>query len=556
MFFEYNKDRSMEIQINKILAQIKGQQFHNDTLLVEKAFSFLLTKTQKQNYDTSFLKNLIKNIQNQTLRPILPDFISVLILYPLIEKNPELLENIKTEFGDNISKTAKAFQLAHQYLHNKQIQNRNLFEHTLNTTLLLAESNIGHESIIASLLKHLPELTPFSYDLISKEFDDSIVEIIKKTNSLKKLISFSRQQNTQKQMQTFLAMAKDYRVVLIKICSIIDLLKNHNEINEKHHKRIALEAINIYAPIADVFGSWSLKWKLEDYAFKILNPNEFQKIENKFQVAEKKNREKYIEKTKQILIAEAKKYNIDCVIDGRFKHFYSIYSKMKKKKKSFNEVYDVFALRVIVNSVDDCYRLLGIIHQLWKPKPRRIKDYIARPKPNQYQSLHTTVYGLNNRMTEFQIRTKEMNEQAKFGIASHWNYKNNFEQKPNWIKSLFTEKKQHLNQADFYDQINSKLVQDRIFIYTPKGDILSLPKNSTPIDFAYQIHTSIGDQCAKAIVNNQEVPLDYKLQNGDAIQIITDPKQHKPKKEWLNSVSTSLAKKQITSSYENNEEND
>jgi len=323
-------------------------------------------------------------------------------------------------------------------------------------------------------------------------------------------------------------------------CMKYELFKSPEEM-----KNLALESMEILSPIADLLGMWRLRWQMEDYAFRILEPENHNQISIRFNVDERKNRDKYIQKTKTILEKSALKSGISCEINGRFKHFYSIHKKMQTKKKSFNEICDVFALRIIVDSIDECYRVLGIIHNLWEPKQRRFKDYIASPKNNNYQSLHTTVFGLNNRLTEFQIRTKEMNETAQYGIAAHWYYKNPARKVPDWIQELLTKQKESTEDQDFLTKFNSELLANRIYVYTPRGDVISLPENATPIDFAYAIHTEIGHKCTEAIVNDLPVPLNYKLDSNDIIQIITDRTQPGPKTEWLEFIKTPLAKKKI-----------
>jgi GTP pyrophosphokinase len=335
------------------------------------------------------------------------------------------------------------------------------------------------------------------------------------------------------------------------MCSNIDKLERvqEKEFQSDEIKNLAAESLEILAPIADLLGMWRLRWKLEDYSFKILYPNEYNKISRRFNIDEKKNRDKYIQKTIHIVQKAAEEKNINCTISGRFKHYYSIYQKMKFKKKSFNEILDVFALRVIVDSVDDCYRMLGIIHRLWAPKHRRIKDYIGAPKNNNYRTLHTTVFGVNGKLTEFQIRTKEMDQEAKFGIAAHYSYKNKVSKNPDWIKELLLKQQQYTDE-EFLNNFSSDLLTKRIFVYSPKGDVISLPEESTPIDFAYQIHTELGNKCSGAIVNDLPVALNHKLVTNDIVEIITDRQQIGPSSDWLNFVKTKTAKKQINDYFE------
>lgn len=537
----------MSAEINKIIKQLRDQVPNSPTEKVEKSFNFL--NHQLENHDKKqrqeILTASIKSALNYSLKPILPEFISAIMLHPLLKIKPEISEPVKKELGIDIFYILKAYNYANQHLSGIKIHERDMFCHTLNTTLLLAESKLNFQTITASLLKHLPEFTSITAEKIKNEFNEEILNLIEETNQLLHLNLHDRQKSPANLRLTVLFSVKDLRAILIKICSLIDLLKNAHEINPHLHQKIALEAMNIYAPIADILGSWRLKWQLEDYSFKILQPNEYAKIAKHFNIDEKKNREKYIEKTKKIVMEQAKKANIVCSIDGRFKHFYSIYNKMQNKKKKFNEIYDVFALRVIVPTIDDCYRMLGIIHSLWKPKPRRVKDYIACPKTNNYRSLHTTVFGLNGRMTEFQIRTKEMDDEAKYGVAAHWYYKNQKVSTPAWIKFLIKKKKENPSKEEFFQKLNQEILNEKIFVYTPKEEVIILPKGSTPLDFAYAIHSEIGNHYVGAQVNGNQVEIDYQLKNEDTVTINTDNKQIMVKEDWLKFIKTDTARRQI-----------
>lgn len=535
----------MNQNFQKIIQQVKYLQPTASTKNLEQAYDFLVKNSNSFEQPENIVRASLKNVQNFSLLPIQTNFLAVLLLSNLFVEDNKILNKIKTNFSQDIYILCKAYQLSHNNLGITKIYNRDIFDHTLQTTIYLAQLKLGYKTLAASLLKHVPEFSNITFQQIRNEFGSEISSIFKNVLNLKNLLPNAKEKNIDHLRQMFLAMAKDLRSILIKICSVIDLLKNIEEINPKLRYNLAIEAMDIYAPIADILGAWRLKWQLEDYAFKFLNLAEYKKIEKKFNVDEKKNREKYIEKTKLLLQKKAAEHNIKCRIDGRFKHFYSIYCKMQDKKKSFNEVYDVFALRVVVESIPDCYSMLGIIHALWKPKPRRIKDYISQPKANKYQSLHTTVFGLNKRMTEFQIRTYEMNEQAKYGVAAHWKYKNENENTPQWIREILKEKTKIKNKQEFFENVKTEILINKIFVYTPKGDLISLPKNSTPIDFAYKIHSNLGRRCHSALVNEKIVPLDFQLQNEDLVQIITDQQQTKPKKTWLKFVKSNLAKKRI-----------
>lgn len=537
----------MRNKIQQILKQIKDVQPDANIDIVDQAFNFVIKNSlefEKTKRDR-LLEQIIKDTDNYSLRPIQPAVLSLMILNPLLNEKPQLLAQIKKTFDNNFYLMQKAYQLAYDKLKDVNLHNRNLFDHTLQTTLLVSEAKINPLGICASLLKHVVDEAAVPVNDLKNGFNSEIIKILTNVNKLKTLTRINNETSLDNLRQMFLAMAQDLRSVIIKMASLIDLIKNIEEIKPEQRQRVAVESMQIYAPIADIIGSWRFKWQLEDFAFKYLNYSEYKKIEKKFNVDEKKNREKYIEIIKKEIFKEAKKNNINCYIDGRFKHFYSIYKKMNEKQKTFNEIYDVFALRIIVDNTDDCYRLLGIIHKLWKPKPRRFKDYIALPKNNQYRSLHTTVFGPNKRMTEFQIRTKEMNDEAQYGVAAHWYYKNIKEDTPNWIKRLLHEKKKNIDDNEFWENIKTQFLINKIFVFTPKGDIISLPKGSTPIDFAYQIHSQIGNRCIAAIVNERKVPLNYELKNEDKVEILIDKNQTHPREEWLDFAVTQLAKKNI-----------
>jgi GTP pyrophosphokinase len=319
-------------------------------------------------------------------------------------------------------------------------------------------------------------------------------------------------------------------------------------------KRIALETLDIYAPLAHRLGVWEIKWRLEDLAFRFLEPEKYHWIANKVSETRKK-REELIQKAIQIISQELEKANIKAEITGRPKHLYSIYQKMIKKGIDIEDMYDLLGVRIIVNSEIECYEVLGIIHNLWKPIPGRFKDYIANKKTNNYQSLHTTVIGIDGKPLEVQIRTWEMHRIAEYGIAAHWRYKeeikkpDTFEEKIAWLRQLLEQlldwQKEILDPQEFLESVKNDFFEREIFVFTPKGDIIALPQGSTPIDFAYIIHTEIGHRCKGAKVNGKMVPLNYTLQNGDIVEIITSKEEGKPSRDWLNIVKTSQAKTKI-----------
>jgi len=336
-------------------------------------------------------------------------------------------------------------------------------------------------------------------------------------------------------------------------------MRTLNSISDKNRRtRIAKETMEIYAPIAGLLGVWRLKWQMEDICFKHIHPAEYKKLEYKFEVEKKIERTQFIQKMNSMLGAKLKDANIHYEIMGRFKHLYSIYKKMQIKNRRFDEIYDVFALRIVVPTISDCYRVLGVIHELWKPKSSRFKDYIAVPKPNGYRSLHTTVFGPGGKATEFQIRTTEMNDEAFYGIAAHWYYKkeggSNYikENQPKWVKDILATQKEAESSNDFIQKIKIDIFQKRKFIFTPRGDVLDMPEGSTPIDFAYAVHTEIGNHATGALVNNTMAKLDQALKNGDMVEILIDKKRKGPNKEWLKFVKTGRARDKINQALKNN----
>jgi len=356
----------------------------------------------------------------------------------------------------------------------------------------------------------------------------------------------------------FLAMSKDLRVILIKFCDRLHNLRTLDALPKEKRLRIANETMEIYAPIAGLLGIWRLKWQMEDICFKYLFPEDYKQLEYKYEVEKKAERNQYSQKIKNILGQKLKQEDIEYKIEDRFKHLYSIYKKMQSKDRKFDEIYDVFALRVIVPTISDCYKTLGIIHSLWRPKSDRIKDYIAVPKPNGYRSLHTTVFGPENKAAEFQIRTQEMHEEALYGIAAHWHYKSKggsdprTYNQPGWVQEILNIQRQSNSADEFITNLKFDVFHDRIFVFSPKGDVFDLPEDATPIDFAYIIHTEVGNKATGTLINNKMSTLDQPLKNGDLVEIITDKNRKGPGKDWLKFVKTHRAKEKIRLSLKQN----
>jgi len=426
--------------------------------------------------------------------------------------------------------------------------------HPLWVAYILAELKLDTETIIAGLLHDLIEDTHFPPNRIKEEFGEEIFLLIDGVSKIKRFThphkTTDRAENLRKML---LAMAKDVRVILIKLA---DRLHNMRTIkflpDEDKRLTVAQETQEIYAPLANRLGIGRLRWELEDLAFECLNKEAYQEIAKKI-TEKREDREGYLEKIKKELTLKFKEEGINASIEGRAKHFYSIYCKMKSQNKPFDGIYDILGIRIITEDEKDCYGTLGIIHSLWPPIPGRFKDYIASPKLNGYQSLHTTVIGIDGKPLEVQIRTKEMHLIDEQGIASHWYYKEEgakgkfdvkLNEKLKWARKFIELYQDLTDPKDFMEHFKLDLFEDEVFVFTPKGEVKKLPYGATPIDFAYAVHTEIGDHCFGAKVGGKIVPLNYKLKSGDIVEIITSTRT-KPHQEWLDMVRTSKAKSRI-----------
>jgi GTP pyrophosphokinase len=424
-------------------------------------------------------------------------------------------------------------------------------QHCLHTAFVLAQIKADLATVMAGLLHDIPEDTEYSLADIEKNFGQEVAGLVEGITKLSKIKYRGVERYRESLRKMFLAMARDLRVILIKFADRLHNLKTLKSLPLEKRQRIAKETLEIYAPIAGLLGIWGLKWQMEDLCFKQLYPEEYSKLEYIYEVKKKSENNQYIQKVKNILSSKLREAAIPFELAGRFKHLYSIYQKIQKKNRKFDEIYDVFALRVIVPDIADCYKVLGLIHSLWRPNPSRFKDYIAVPKPNGYRSLHTTVFGPEGKPTEFQIRTKEMDEEAKYGIAAHWYYKmrakndSGLRTQPAWIKEVLKIQQETENANDFIKQIKFNVFRDRIFVFSPRGDVVDLPEGATPIDFAYTVHTDIGNQAVGALVNDKITPLDQELKNGDLVEIITEKRRKGPNRDWLKFVKTSTAKDKI-----------
>jgi len=421
--------------------------------------------------------------------------------------------------------------------------------HPLHTAFTLAQIKADIPTIVAGLLHDVPEDTSRTLEEVKENFGEEIANLVAGITKLSNIKYRGEERYKESLRKMFLAMAEDLRVILIKFADRLHNLRTLEGVDSKKRQRICRETLEIYAPIAGLLGVWSLKWEMGDICFKYVYPEEYQDLEYKYEIERRAELNQYINKLKIILDSELSKSGIEHKIEGRFKHLYSIWQKMKNKDRKFDEVYDVFALRVIVPTVADCYNVLGIIHSIWRPNYNRFKDYIAVPKPNGYRSLHTTVFGPEGKSAEFQIRTQEMHDEAQYGISAHAHYKSQMNEKTDrplrWIQEILEAQKDSSDTAEFIQTVKLDVFKDRIFVFTPKGDVYDLPRGSTPIDFAYAVHTEVGNKCSQAIVNSKNYPLDHELKNGDMVEILLEKNRKSPNHDWLKFVKTRKAKDRI-----------
>ncbi len=423
--------------------------------------------------------------------------------------------------------------------------------HPLAVAKILTDLKMDVNAVATGLLHDTVEDTFTTVEEIREHFGEEIANLV---DALTKLSHISQWKKEDVEAENFrkmlLAMAKDIRVVLIKLADRLHNMRTLSPLAREKQKKIAQETLDIYAPLANRLGIGWMKTELEDLSFKYLEPERYRKLKELI-IREEKEKERYISVVTSMLRKKLAEHSIEGDISGRLKHLYSIYLKMEEQGVDFENIYDILAFRVIVDTVRDCYSVLGIVHSLWKPLPWRFKDYIALPKQNMYQSLHTTVVGPQGKRIEIQIRTKEMHRIAEYGIAAHWKYK---EGKPHtadkhelsfaWIRRILEWQKDLKDSFEFLETLKVDLFPEEIFVFTPRGDIKVFPAGATPVDFAYGIHTDVGHRCSGARVNGRMVPLKYRLKNGDVVEIITSP-NHKPSKDWLKFVATSRAKTRI-----------
>lgn len=468
-----------------------------------------------------------------------------------------LIQKVKSYNGKGETKTIRdAYEFARAH-HAEQLRRSGdeFILHPLGVAHILADMQMDETTLISALLHDVVEDTDISLDEIKRRFGPEVAEIIDGVTKLER-ISFRNREEEQAEnfRKMFVAMARDIRVIIIKLADRLDNMKTIGHLSEDKQREKARETLEIYAPLAHRLGISQLRWQLEDLSFANLHPLRFQEIVEMVN-QRRPEREAYVKGVEKNLQAAMRQAHVKVEISGRVKHYYSIYSKMKERGKQFDEIYDLFAIRMLVNSKEDCYTAMGIVHSLWQPVPGRIKDYIAKPRFGIYQSLHTTVIGPQGKPLEIQIRTYDMHRTAEFGIAAHWRYKEaqhsqeRIRERIAWIKRIVDWQRDLSDPQEFMENLKIDLFQEEVFVFTPQGDVIDLPKGSTPIDFAYSIHTEVGHRCVGAKVNDRLVPLEYNLRNGDIVQIITSNTSPGPSKDWLNIAKAARAKTKIRQWY-------
>lgn len=435
---------------------------------------------------------------------------------------------------------------------SKRLSGEDYIYHPLATAQTLAEMKMSMPIILAGLLHDVPEDTNFTLDDIRKNFGTEVASLVNGVTKLGTIKYRGIERYIENLRKMFLAIAKDLRVILIKFADRLHNLKTLYALPRNKQIRIASEVLEIYAPIANRLGMYEMKGRLEAEAFKYLYPKEYNWLKQLIE-EQSKRKEKYLNKIIVFLKKQLHDEGVEFIeVKGRIKQLYSLYKKLLRHDKDINRVYDFVAIRIIVKDIPTCYAVLGIIHKIMKPLKGRIKDYIAQPKPNGYASLHTTVFTPDGEIIEIQIRTKDMEEEAEYGIAAHWYYDEagslKKTKKTKWIDELTKWQKELSANQKFLEKLKIDVFQDRIFVFTPNGDVIDLPAGATPVDLAYSVHTDIGNQCVGALINNQIATLDKKLKSGDVVEILTDKNRKFPNADWLKFVKTSIAKNKIKSS--------
>lgn len=480
-------------------------------------------------------------------------------------KIDSLIELVKKNNPDaDTEMILKAYHLADgAHKDQKRLSGEAYIIHPVSVAYILAEYKMDTETIVAAILHDVIEDTTYTYEDIKEMFNEQVADLVEGVTKIGRIEYQSKEESQAENLRKMvLAMSKDIRVILIKLVDRLHNMRTLEYMKESKQIEKSRETLDIYAPIANRLGIQTIKAELEDLALKYLDPDGYYDLVKKVKM-KKQSREEYINKVIKILEKKIDEVGIESKIYGRSKHFYSIYRKMKAQNRNFDEIYDLIAVRVIVDSVKDCYGVLGIVHTQWKPIPGRFKDYIAMPKPNMYQSIHTTVIGPNGDPFEIQIRTKEMHETAEYGIAAHWKYKegitdsNNkelrYENKMSWLRQILEWQKELDNANDLVETIKVDLLNEEVYVFTPQGKVVELPMGSCPLDFAYRIHSDVGNSCVGAKVNGKIVPLNYTLNNGDIVEIMTSKNSNGPSRDWLNFTKSAHARNKIRQYFKKEE---
>ena len=475
------------------------------------------------------------------------------------EMNPiridAILEAVKTyQPNADAALIRRAYELADAaHKGQKRVSGEDYIIHPLAVAKILTDLQIDDITISAAILHDVVEDTTHTLEEMRELFGDEVAMLIDGVTKLGKIQYKSKEeQQLESYRKMFLAMAKDIRVIMIKLADRLHNMRTLKYMREDKQKRIARETIEIYAPLANRLGISNVKWELEDLCLRYLDPKAYYALVESVK-QKRQERQAFIDEAHEQIVEKLEEAHMTAEIQGRAKHFYSIYKKMKRDQKDISEIYDLSALRVLVDSVKDCYGVLGIIHAMWKPLPGRFKDYIAMPKSNGYQSLHTTVI-CRGYPLEIQIRTFAMHKVSEYGVAAHWKYKeagksvgatHEYDQKMSWLRQMVSLQHELDDPREYFEALKVDVFSDEVFVFTPKGDVVDLPKGSIPIDFAYRIHTEVGHHCVGAKVNGKIVPLEYKLKNGDIVSIITNKSNNGPSRDWLNIVASSETRTKI-----------